>query len=102
MTPLQTDLAVFKAVSDATPNVTDTIEFAIAAANYGPAPATGVVVKDIIPAGLTYVGPSPIISPNPSDGSPVAYDSNTRTLTWNIDSLKCGCYNRSAGSYFRL
>ena len=61
MTPLQTDLAVFKAVSDATPNVTDTIEFAIAAANYGPADATGVVVTDVIPAGLTYVGPSPII-----------------------------------------
>ena len=90
VTPLQTDLAVFKAVSDATPNVTDTIEFAIAAANYGPAPATGVVVTDIIPAGLTYVGPSPIISPNPSDGSPVTYDSNTRTLTWNIDSLSAG------------
>ena len=52
MTPLQTDLAVFKAVSDATPNVTDTIEFAIAAANYGPAPATGVVVTDVIPVDL--------------------------------------------------
>ena len=54
-TPLQADLAVFKEVSDATPNVGDTIEFAIGVANYGPDTATQVVVHDLLPAGVTFV-----------------------------------------------
>ena len=54
-TPLQADLAVFKTVSDPTPNVGDTIEFAIAVANYGPDTATEVVVNDLLPAGVTFV-----------------------------------------------
>ncbi len=54
-TPLQADLAVFKIVSDPTPNVGDTIEFAIAVANYGPDTATQVVVNDLLPAGVTFV-----------------------------------------------
>jgi len=62
-TPLQADLAVFKTVSDATPNVGDTIEFAIGVANYGPDTATEVVVNDLLPAGLTFV------SSQPSQGS---------------------------------
>jgi len=90
VTPLQSDLAVYKIVSDPEPNVGDTIQFAIGATNNGPANATGVVVTDTIPAGLTYAGPSQIINPNPSDGSPVAYDSSSRTLTWSIGSLSAG------------
>jgi large repetitive protein len=54
-TPLQADLAVFKIVSDPTPNVGDTIEFAIGVANYGPDTATEVVVNDLLPAGVTFV-----------------------------------------------
>ena len=54
-TPLQADLAVFKTVSDPTPNVGDTIEFAIGVANYGPDTATQVVVKDSLPTGVTFV-----------------------------------------------
>jgi len=54
-TPLQADLAVFKIVSDPTPNVGDTIEFAIGVANYGPDTATQVVVNDLLPAGVTFV-----------------------------------------------
>ena len=54
-TPLQADLAVFKIVSDDTPNVGDTIEFAIGVANYGPDTATEVVVTDLLPAGVTFV-----------------------------------------------
>jgi uncharacterized repeat protein (TIGR01451 family)/fimbrial isopeptide formation D2 family protein len=55
VTPLQADLAVFKVVSDSTPNVGDTIVFAIGVANYGPNTATNVVVNDLLPAGVTYV-----------------------------------------------
>lgn len=54
-TPLQADLAVFKSVSDPTPNVGDTIEFAIGVANYGPDTATQVIVNDLLPAGVTFV-----------------------------------------------
>ena len=54
-TPLQADLAVFKIVSDPTPNVGDTITFAIGVANYGPDTATQVVVNDLLPAGVTFV-----------------------------------------------
>jgi uncharacterized repeat protein (TIGR01451 family)/fimbrial isopeptide formation D2 family protein len=54
-TPLQADLAVSKIVSDPTPNVGDTIEFAIGVANYGPDTATQVVVNDLLPAGVTFV-----------------------------------------------
>ena len=54
-TPLQADLAVFKIVSDPTPNIGDTITFAIGVANYGPDTATEVVVKDSLPTGVTFV-----------------------------------------------
>ena len=76
--PLQSDLAIAKAVSDATPNVGDTIQFAIGAANYGPADATGVVVTDLLPAGLTYVGPTVGIGTNPTVGS-------VKRSWWNTD-----------------
>ena len=89
VTPLQSDLLVAKAVSDDTPNIGDTIQFAIGAVNYGPADATQVVVTDDIPVGLTYVGPAAGASPNPTDGS-VNYDSASRTLTWDIGALNAG------------
>lgn len=54
-TPLQADLAVFKVVGDPTPNVGQTIQFAIGVANFGPDTATGVVMTDVLPAGLTFV-----------------------------------------------
>ena len=71
-TPLQADLAVFKTVSDPTPNVGDTIEFAIGVANYGPDTATQVVVKDSLPTGVTFV------SYQASQGT---YDSGTGVWT---------------------
>jgi uncharacterized repeat protein (TIGR01451 family)/fimbrial isopeptide formation D2 family protein len=55
VTPLQADLAIFKVVDDPTPNVGQTIEFTITVTNLGPDLATGVVVTDVLPAGLTFV-----------------------------------------------
>ena len=54
-TPQQADLAVTKTVSDATPNVGDTITYIVTVTNLGPDPATGVQVTDLLPAGLTLV-----------------------------------------------
>ena len=101
VTPLQSDLAVYKVVSDPEPNVGDTIEFAIGATNYGPADATGVVVTDTIPAGLTYVGPSPLISPNPSDGiCCLRFQLENTDLVYWVP--RCWLYNGSANYYFCL
>ncbi len=86
LTPLQTDLAVFKVVSNPTPNVGDTIQFAIGAANFGPNDATNVVVTDVIPVGVTYVGLTSGIGTNPTHGT-ANYDAPTRTLTWTIGAL---------------
>jgi uncharacterized repeat protein (TIGR01451 family) len=58
-TPQQADLALAKAVSDATPNVGDTIAFTVTLANNGPDPATNVTVNDLLPSGLTFVTATP-------------------------------------------
>jgi len=42
--------------------------------------ATGVVVIDTLPTGLTYV----------SSTNGGVWDPNTRTITWNLGDLKCG------------
>ncbi len=87
VTPLQTDLAVFKVVSDSTPNVGDTIQFAIGAANFGPDDATNVQVEDIIPTGVTYVGPTSGLGTNPSQGT-VSYDATARKLIWDVGLIQ--------------
>jgi uncharacterized repeat protein (TIGR01451 family) len=58
-TPQQADLALAKTVSDATPNVGDTITFTVTLSNHGPDPATGVTVHDLLPTGLTFVSATP-------------------------------------------
>ncbi len=54
-TPQYADLAVTKVVSDATPNVGDTITFTITLSNLGVDTATNVTVLDQLPAGLQFV-----------------------------------------------
>src|SRR5207253_151640 len=53
-TPQQADLALTKAVSNATPNVGDVISFTLTLTNAGPDAATNVLVTDLLPAGLTF------------------------------------------------
>jgi len=78
--PLQAELRVFKVVSDAAPNVGDTIVFAVGVANFGPDEATQVVVNDQLPAGVTYV------SHRIQDAPPgSAYDPATGV--WTIGTL---------------
>jgi uncharacterized repeat protein (TIGR01451 family) len=52
---LASDIAVTKIVNNSTPQVGSTVTFTIVAINNGPLGATGVVVNDILPTGLTYV-----------------------------------------------
>jgi uncharacterized repeat protein (TIGR01451 family) len=55
VTPQQADLAVDKSVDDASPNVGDEVTFTIMVTNNGPDAATGVIITDLLPTGLTYV-----------------------------------------------
>jgi uncharacterized repeat protein (TIGR01451 family) len=57
--PSQTaDLSLLKAVSAGTPNVGSNVTFTLTLSNAGPDGATGVVVRDQLPAGLTFVSAS--------------------------------------------
>jgi uncharacterized repeat protein (TIGR01451 family) len=53
--PLQADLALAKTVDNPRPNVGDVITFTVTLTDNGPNNATGVVVSDRLPAGLTFV-----------------------------------------------
>jgi uncharacterized repeat protein (TIGR01451 family) len=49
------DLAVSKGVDDAAPEESDTIVYTITVTNNGPNDATGVVISDTLPGGVTHV-----------------------------------------------
>ncbi|MCI0770028.1 MAG: DUF11 domain-containing protein, partial [Chloroflexi bacterium] len=72
---LDADLAVSKSVDDSSPQEGETVTFTVTVTNNGPGAATGVVVNDAIPAGLTFQ------SATTSDG---AYA--TGTGNWTLDS----------------
>ena len=75
----QADLSLAKMVSDATPNVGDTVTFTVTLTNSGPASASGVQVSDLLPAGLSFLGAVP------SQGS---YDGITGL--WTVGTLASG------------
>lgn len=78
LTPNITDLAITKTVDDATPNNQQVIVFTLSVTNQSAVNATGVVVTDQLPAGLTYV----------SDNGAGAYVSGTGL--WTIGNLAAG------------
>jgi len=78
-TPQQADLAVAKTVSNPTPNVGDTIAFTVIVTNTGPDDATGVLVRDPLPAGLIFV------SALPTQGT-----YNNATGLWSVGTVNAG------------
>jgi large repetitive protein len=52
------NLVVTKSVGNPTPNVGDTVTFTVGVHNDGPNRATGAIIGDALPAGLTYVSSS--------------------------------------------
>ncbi|HVS07651.1 MAG TPA: hypothetical protein VHK65_15995, partial [Candidatus Dormibacteraeota bacterium] len=75
----QADVGVTKIASSGTVTVGSNVTFTITASNFGPSNATGVLVSDPLPAGLTYV------SSVPSQGT---YTSGTGV--WNIGAIASG------------
>jgi uncharacterized repeat protein (TIGR01451 family) len=76
ITPAQIDLSVSKTVDDDTPNANQEIVFRVTVANAGPDQATGVLVEDDLPGGLTFV------SAIASQGT---YDSGTGI--WTVGTI---------------
>ncbi|HTX60958.1 MAG TPA: DUF11 domain-containing protein [Methanobacterium sp.] len=74
----RTDLGITKQVNNSHPNLGDTITFTLTAINNGPQNATGVVVKDLLPAGLKFLSADP------------AADYNATTGIWTIGDLAVG------------
>ncbi len=70
------DLAVAKSVDNTAPNVGSTATFTVTVSNAGPSVATGVVIHDALPIGLTWS------SDTPSQG---AY--NHTTGDWSVGSV---------------
>jgi uncharacterized repeat protein (TIGR01451 family) len=73
------DLGITKTVDNATPAAGGTVVFTLTVTNHGPNNATGVVVNDPLPDGLTYV----------SDTGAGAYDP-VNTGLWTIGALANG------------
>lgn len=73
------DLRLTKTVDNPNPNMGDTITFTVTVTNDGPNTATGVIVTDQLPPGLTFV------SATPSQGS-----YNNITGIWTVGTLNAG------------
>jgi uncharacterized repeat protein (TIGR01451 family) len=79
ITPLAADISLSKTVSNTAPDIGSDIVYTLIVNNSGPNDASGVIVRDLLPAGLTYVSDST---------SGVDYDDTTGL--WSVGSLAVG------------
>ncbi len=75
-TPQRADLMLAKTVSNASPNVGDTIVYTITLSDLGPNSATSVQVTDLLPVGVSFV------LATPSQGT-----YNSATGLWNVGAV---------------
>lgn len=81
--PQLIDLALNKTIDNNRPNAGQTIAYEVTLTNEGPTNATGIVVADPLPAGLTFVSASPELG---------SYDRETGR--WSITQLDAGASAR--------
>jgi uncharacterized repeat protein (TIGR01451 family) len=74
----ETDIAITKSCAPSKVTVGDEITYTIEVENKGKIDATGVTVKDVLPAGVT-------LTSNPNNGT-----VNGNEITWEIATLKAG------------
>ncbi|MDZ7961401.1 MAG: hypothetical protein RMY34_26560 [Aulosira sp. DedQUE10] len=78
--PVLADLLLSQTISDNSLLVGDDATFTLTLNNSGPANATGVKIKDLLPAGFSFVSAEPSIG---------TYDS--KTGIWKVDCIASGC-----------
>lgn len=74
------NMKIYKEVNKTFAYVGDTLQYTITYRNYGKPTATGVVVTDVLPAGLQYIS---YTSSKPG----VTFSSSGSTLSWSIGSV---------------
>jgi uncharacterized repeat protein (TIGR01451 family) len=79
VTPQVADLSLTKTVDQSAPGINDNVTFTIRLSNDGPDTATNVEVRDVLPAGLSYV------SNSPDRGS-----YNSATGEWTVGTIAVG------------
>ncbi len=92
------DLSLTKSVDNTTPTVGDVITFTLSLSNTGTGPATGVVVRDILPSGYTLGVATPsqgtFLAPDWTVGNVAAGQTVTMTITATV--LPTGNYTNFA------
>ena len=95
------NVVVGKTVSDATPNVGDTITFTVTITNPGPNTANGILIHDALPTGLTLgtATPSPgsydAVTHNWTLGTIAASGSANMTMTATVVGVTVGGYQQT-------
>jgi uncharacterized repeat protein (TIGR01451 family) len=95
---------VSKSVDNATPGVNGTVVYTVGLTNEGPSDATGIILSDPIPAGLTFVSGSLNGQAGASDGTTVTFpgidlattDTASATLTFTVDAATSGTVTNTA------
>ena len=77
ITPESIDLSLSKSVNNASPNVGESLTFTINVTNAGPSTATGVVVQDVLPTGVSFT--------NASSNNGSSYNSSNGL--WSIGTI---------------
>lgn len=84
------DVAITKEVDNPNPLVCSEVEFTLQASNLGPDLATGVMVKDLLPSGYTFVSAIPskgVYDPNTGIWTIGTLNAITETATLNIVAI---------------
>jgi uncharacterized repeat protein (TIGR01451 family) len=98
------DVVVNKTVDNAAPIIGGTVTYTVGLTNEGPSTATGVVLSDVVPTGLTFVsgtleGNAGVLTGNTVSFPGITLDNNesvNATLTFTVDATASGTITNTA------